>query len=331
MAKPSALTEKAFAERRRPSWEDLTALTLAARGGIRRLGAADVVRFPPLYRSVCADLAAAEAARYSAALVDYLLGLTAAAHGVMYGKPGRRRESASGPRTPWFAAFPIVVRRRWRAMLLAALFFFVPLGVGAVLARHDPSFAFRVVPEAMLRPLAEAYARGFGEGRNAGEGVMMAGFYVYNNVGIALRCFALGIFGGLGSAFYLLHNGLSIGATLGYVASQGAGENVIVFLVGHGSLELGAIVLAGGSGLSLGWSLVAPGTLPRLVALRRRARELVVVVGGAAAMLGMAALLEAFWSSSTAPREVKLALGGTLLSLVVAYIGLVGRGKESWR
>ena len=54
----------------------------------------------------------------------------------------------------------------------------------------------------------------------------MAGFYVYNNVGIALRCFALGIFGGLGSAFYLVQNGLSIGAILGYVASQGAGENI---------------------------------------------------------------------------------------------------------
>ena len=40
-------------------------------------------------------------------------------------------------------------------------------------------------------------------------------FYVYNNVGIALRCFALGIFGGLGSAFYLVQNGLSIGAILG--------------------------------------------------------------------------------------------------------------------
>ena len=60
----------------------------------------------------------------------------------------------------------------------------------------------------------------------------------------ALRCFALGIFGGLGSAFYLVQNGLSIGAILGYVASQGAGENILVFIVGHGSLELGAIVLA---------------------------------------------------------------------------------------
>src|SRR5690606_36547126 len=132
-------------------------------------------------------------------------------------------------------------------------------------------------------------AKGFGGGRAAGDGALMAGFYVYNNVGIALRCFALGIFGGLGSAFYLVHNGLSIGAVLGYVASQGAGENIVVFIVGHGSLELGAIVLAGSAGLSIGWSLIAPGDLPRLVSLQRRAGEVLVIVAGAAAMLLMAA------------------------------------------
>jgi uncharacterized membrane protein SpoIIM required for sporulation len=213
-------------------------------------------------------------------------------------------------------------------MLLAAALFFVPFAFGLLITLHDATFAFRVVPEAMLRPLSEAYARGF-EGREAGEGVMMAGFYVHNNVGIALRCFGLGVFAGLGSAFYLVHNGLSIGAVLGYVAAQGAGANIGLFIVGHGSLELGAIVLAGGSGLSLGWSLVAPGELPRLVSLQRRARELLVVVAGASVMLVLAALLEAFWSASAVPPVAKLGAGGTLGVLVFAYILLAGRGREA--
>jgi uncharacterized membrane protein SpoIIM required for sporulation len=329
MATPSALTEKAFAERRLAEWEDLHRLTRAAERGLERLGAGDVVRLSPLHRSVCADLAAAEAARYSAGLVEYLRGLTAAAHAVMYAE---RTVSARGPvRDAWRVAFPVTVRRRWRAMSLAATLFFLPLAIGAALAVRDPTFAFRVVPEAMLRPLADAYANGFGEGREAGEGLMMAGFYVYNNVGIALRCFALGIFGGLGSAFYLVHNGLSTGATLGYVASRGAGLNVAIFIVGHGSLELGAIVLAGGSGLSLGWSFVVPGSFPRSVALRRRASELLVVVAGSAVMLAMAALLEGFWSASSAPPLVKVGVGSVLAVLVLAYIGLAGRGATATR
>lgn len=339
----STLTEKAFADRRRREWDELGALAMKAQHrGVKKLDADEVVRMSPLYRSVCADLAAAEAARYSAPLVDFLRGLTRTAHTVMYGPHTRaltrvdeygqsiaRRASRPSLRHAWLTAFPRAVRKQKRPMLLAAALFFLPCILGLVLTLRDPTFAFRVAPEAMLRPLTEAYAKGFDQGREAGEGAMMAGFYVYNNVGIALRCFALGIFGGLGSAFYLVQNGLSIGAILGYVASQGAGANIGLFIIGHGSLELGAIVLAGGAGLSLGWSIVSPGDQPRLVSLQRRAREILVIVFGAAVMLFMAAAIEAFWSASSAPREVKLVAGGLLFVLVNAYILFAGRAPPS--
>lgn len=327
----STLTERAFAERRREEWDELDALTKRALArGVKKLPLDEVLRLSPLYQSVCADLAAAQVARYSAPLIEYLLGLTAASHSVIYGAHARgRAPRTTSVRQAWLVAFPQTVRRFRREMLLAAALFFVPLSLGLLLTLRDPTFAFRVVPEAMLRPLTEAYARGFSGGRAAGEGAFMAGFYVYNNVGIALRCFALGIFAGLGSAFYLVQNGLSIGAILGYVASQGAGENVLVFIVGHGSLELGAIVLAGGSGLSIGWSLVAPGELPRITSLQRRAREILVVVAGASVMLFMAAAIEAFWSGSSASNGVKVAVGGTLFVLVLAYVLFAGRGGDA--
>jgi uncharacterized membrane protein SpoIIM required for sporulation len=328
MAVASALTEKAFADRRRKSWEELDSLSRkTTQRGLRKLEASEVAQMPSLYRDVCADLAAAEAARYSAPLVDYLRGLTAAAHTILYGPHARARGEGGVIRLQhaWLVAFPRAVRKRWRPMALAAGLFFLPLALGMILTLRDPSFAFRMAPESMLRPLTEAYAKGFDAGRDAGENAMMAGFYVYNNVGIALRCFALGIFGGLGSAFYLVQNGLSIGATLGYVASQGAGVNIGTFIVGHGSLELGAIVLAGGSGMSLGWSVVAPGELTRLASLQRTAREILVIVAGASVMLLMAAGIEGFWSASSTPRVVKLGVGGTLFVLVTLYILLAGR------
>jgi uncharacterized membrane protein SpoIIM required for sporulation len=333
MAVASALTEKAFAERRRASWDELDDVTRkSSRLGVKTLQPADVATLPSLYRDACADLAAAEAARYSAPLVAYLRGLTAAAHTVVYGRvvPSRARDNDGELRLKhtWLVAFPRAVRKRWRSMLVATALFFVPLAIGLVLTVRDPSFAFRVAPETMLRPLAEAYAHGFDDGRDAGEGTMMAGFYVYNNVGIALRCFALGIFGGVGSAFYLVQNGLTIGAILGYVVSQGAGANIGTFIIGHGSLELGAIVLAGGAGLSLGWSVTAPGELTRRASLQRTAREILVIVAGASVMLLMAAGIEAFWSASSTPRVVKLAVGGSLLLLVLGYVLIGGRAPE---
>lgn len=332
MAVASALTEKAFADRRTREWDELGSLVRKARDrGISKLEAAEVVRLSPLYRNVCADLAAAQAARYSAPLVDYLRNLTAEAHTLVYGPHARSRDDAGrlAIRQTWLVAFPRAVRKRWRPMLLAAALFFVPFMLGVVFTMRDPTFAFRVVPEGMLRPLTEAYAKGFAEGRDPETGMMMAGFYVYNNVGIAFRCFALGILGGLGSAFYLVQNGLFTGAVVGYVASQGAGANIGTFIIGHGSLELGAIVLAGGAGLSLGWSVIAPGELPRVASLQKTAREIMVIVAGAAVMLVMAAAVEAFWSASSAPNEVKLAVGGVLFVLVLSYVLFAGRGEEA--
>lgn len=332
MVVASAPTEKAFAERRRKEWEDLEALVAQATArGIRKLHPDEVRGLPPLYRNACSDLAAAEAARYSAPLIDHLRSLTATAHGVLYGAhaKGRGDDAKLGLSKAWLVAFPRAVRRRWRPMLLATALFFLPLALGFFLTVRDGTFAYRLVPEAQLRPLADAYAKGFEAGRDMGTNTQMAGFYIYNNIGIALRCFALGIFFGLGSAFYLVQNGLSIGAILGYVVSQGAGTNILVFIVGHGSLELGAIVLAGGSGLSLGWSLVAPGRVSRVVSLQRRAREILVVVAGAAVMLLGAAAIEGFWSASSAPSEVKVAVGLTMFVLVLGYILVAGRDAGS--
>lgn len=335
----SALTERAFQENRRLDWEALDALLtkLGARS-VKKLDKREILLLPMLYRNVCADLAGAQAARYSAPLIDYLRGLTASAHTVLYGHDTRGRrdeEAAEGENLrallsrAWLVAFPRAVRHRWRAMVLATLLFFVPFALGIMLSLRDPGFAFRVVPEAMLRPLTEVYKQGVDQGRGTGDNTFMAGFYVYNNVGIALRCFALGIFGGLGSALYLVQNGLFTGAVFGYVASEGAGLNIFTFIIGHGSLELGAIVLAGGAGLSLGWSVVAPGNLPRIVSVQKCAREILVIVGGATVMLLLAAAIEGFWSASSAPRAVKLVIGGSMFLLVTTYVLFAGRGDSA--
>src|SRR5207248_1478315 len=82
---------------------------------------------------------------------------------------------------------------------------------------------------------------------------------------------------------------LFFAAILGYVASQGSGGNIVTFVVGHGSLELGAIVLCGGAGLAMGWSIVAPGDRTRVASLRAVGPDVATIIGGAAVMLAMAA------------------------------------------
>jgi uncharacterized membrane protein SpoIIM required for sporulation len=328
MARVSALQEAAFVERRQRDWDALdSALRIAQERGVRALSREQLSAIAPLYSDVCADLARAEAARHSPPLLDYLQGLTAAAHATLYGRH-LHAISGGGRRSPVrlaLEAFPRAVRRHRVAMVVAFCLFFVPLFGGLLATLADPSFAARVVPEAQLRPMVEAYQHGFSSGRAAGIDVQMAGFYVNNNIGIALRCFATGIAFGIGSAFYLVQNGLATGAMVGYVVAHGAGDNILTFVVGHSSLELGAIVLAGGAGLVLGWSIVAPGDRTRVASLQQAAGSVIVVVFGAATMLALAAAVEGFWSASSISSVVKRVVGGVLFMVVAAYIALAGR------
>jgi uncharacterized membrane protein SpoIIM required for sporulation len=91
-------------------------------------------------------------------------------------------------------------------------------------------------------------------------------------------------------------------------------------VIGHGSFELTAIVFSGAAGLRLGYAILHPGQLSRLDGLRQAGREVVPMLYGIVLMLTIAAVLEAFWSSSSSlPIAVKYAVGALLWSLVLLY------------
>ncbi len=154
----------------------------------------------------------------------------------------------------------------------------------------------------------------------------MFGFYIRNNVGVAFQCFASGLTAGVGSIFFLVYNGAMGGAVAGYLTERGLGDTFYSFVVTHGSFELTAIVLSGAAGLKLGHSLLAPGRRTRGQSLVRAARECVVVIYGVAAMLVVAAALEAFWSSSAwVPHSVKYGVAAVCWLAVFGYLALQGR------
>ena len=158
----------------------------------------------------------------------------------------------------------------------------------------------------------------------------MFGHYVMNNIGIAFRCFAAGLFLGIGSLFFLGYNGFAIGGVAGYLVWRGHGERFLSFVVTHGAFELTAIVIAGAAGLAIGGALLAPGRRSRGQALAEAASKAMVLVYGAAAMLLVAAAIEAFWSSARwLPSGVKFAVGGACWIAVLAYLAWQGRAVRS--
>lgn len=311
-----------FVMRRQQDWTELEKL-LGLGKELHRGSPRDISRAASLYRSVCADLMRARA-HFGPELVRYLDGLAARAHNLLYGARAYRVAAL------WELVareFPRTLRRRWGFFVLANLLFYVPFVIGLLGAMSSIEFAQTVLPPEQLAGMEEMYSEGFNEGRDSGTDSAMAGFYVFNNVGIAFRCFATGILFGIGSLFFSIYNGLTIGVVLGWVMQAGFGTNILTFICGHGPFELTAIVISTGAGLQMGWALVKTDGLTRTGSLRAQAQELGHLIIGAAVMLVIAAGIEGFWSPSSMPPPVKWAFSACACVFVTLWLALGGRGR----
>lgn len=311
-----------FVARRRESWRELEQL-LERGKELHRSPPADISRAASLYRSVCADLMRARSA-FGPDLVRYLDNLAGRAHNLLY---GTRAYRLAGLWTMIAHEFPRTLRRRWRFFALASALFYLPFFVGIFATLASRGFAETILPASQLAGMEAMYEQGFDSGRDVQASSQMAGFYVFNNVGIAFRCFATGILFGLGSLFFSIYNGLVIGVVFGWVVRAGHGDNILTFVCGHGPFELTAIVISAAAGLQMGWALIKTDGLTRLASLRSQARDLGHLIVGAAAMLIIAALLEGYWSPSAAPPELKWAASGVFSLFVTAWLVLGGRSK----
>ena len=88
----------------------------------------------------------------------------------------------------------------------------------------------------------------------------------------------------------------------------------------HGTLELPAIIIAGGAGIVMGNGWLFPGTYGRLASFRRSALDGVKIAVGVVPIILLAALIESFITRHTEwPLAVKLTIIGMSAALLVFY------------
>ena len=127
-----------------------------------------------------------------------------------------------------------------------------------------------------------------------------------NNARIAAVCVASGITGIL-PAYMLFINAFSVGKAAAIMADHDALGLFFALITPHGLLELTCIFIAGGAGLRLFWTLLAPGPRSR----------------GAA--LAVAGLIEAFVTPAQIPWSIKLVVGVLAVTVLWAYTLVLGR------
>lgn len=305
-------------ESRRDNWRELSRLCNRLQGlSTRQIPAADLTRFAALYRAACADRALADAYQLPPDLIDALDRLVARAHNLLYRTPPTR----------WEVWLHLVLRDaprrifRDRCVQFVMLAFWLVLGLALLLARSEtlwPDFAADLLTEQQLTRLETDFAErleGFSEAKNLAR----AGFYIRNNAGIGLKCFALGILIVPGMLI-TLHNAAMIGASFGHMASLNtdARDHFFEFVTAHAPFELTAIALSAGAGLRLGLSWMQTDGWTRSAGLKRGAERMLPVAAAAVVLFILAAFIEAFVSPSALPYAAKagVAIVSTLLLLV---------------
>ncbi|WP_299594242.1 stage II sporulation protein M [uncultured Microbulbifer sp.] len=322
------MKQRDFEQRHQSLWLQLenTLAGYCKHAPIEANGSAMVEDLPASYRRLCQQLAVAKERQYTSNLIARLNQLVMACHQRLY-------QEKSVSRNRWleylFSGFPRALREQARFVWLSCALFLAPALVMGLGSYFNDSLVYAVLsPEQVLQieSMYDPANQVLGRERGSDTDLQMFGFYIKNNIGIAFRTFASGILFGIGSIFFIVFNGVFLGAIFGHITRVGFVTTFYPFVIGHGAFELTAIVFAGAAGLRLGHSLVSPGNMTRRQSLREAGREAMKIMYGTFLMLVIAAFLEAFWSSSTEVSiAVKLAVGSFFWLLVLGYCFLAGR------
>ncbi|MBX2858870.1 MAG: stage II sporulation protein M [Cellvibrionaceae bacterium] len=320
------MKQHSFERRHRMQWQQLEATLENPKAPLDQ-------HFPEQFRQLCHQLSLAKHRRYSPQLVDRLNEIVIKAHHRFYQHKYRLHFQWL---TFFVHDFPHTVRRNRNFVLSASALFLLPLLATAITCFINPEFIYSIASYEQVKSMEAMYDpsnRVIGRERESDTNLYMFGYYIYNNIGISFRTFAGGVLFGLGTVFFLVFNGLFIGAVGGHLTQMGFGSTFYPFIAGHGAFELTAIALAGAAGLKLGYAMVHPGQKPWIAALREAGRDAVLIIYGTTAMLLIAAFIEAFWSSSNAVGpSVKYLVGIGFWLLVISYLAFSGRryGSRSY-
>ncbi|GAA5481069.1 stage II sporulation protein M [Haloferula sargassicola] len=317
------MKEADFEARREQAWQEFDQLVGSLERNQKPPG---VQELPRRFREVCADLALASHRMYRSATLERLNALVIRGYKLLY----RQRRGGAEKVTRFVVReFPAAVRADWRLFVLCSLFFWLPFFSMLLIAGNDLDWVRAILGPQQTAAMDSMYGSQADSLSNMrkefGSNFMMFGFYIWNNIGIDFRVFAGGVVAGLGTLFYLISNGLNIGAAAGYATYACDPKAFWPFVAGHSAPELVGMVIAGMAGMKLGIGVLRPGRMTRGKSLAAAAKQALPLIIGAAGMTFLAAIIEGFWSAQDFPIATKYVFGGVMWLLHLAYFTLLGR------
>ncbi len=248
-------------------------------------------------------------------VIQYINGMAAGIYLSIY---KNKKEKSHRFFTFFQTELPLILYKQRRILLFSFLFFMAFIAIGVFSAWKDPSFVRSVLGDGYVDMTEQNIATGdpFGVYKQENEFIMFVQI-AWNNIRVALMCFAMGIFCSVGTLWMLFRNGLMVGVFEQMFFAHDVGLQSILVVFVHGTLELSSIVIAGAAGMMMGNALLFPKTHSRLTSLKHGAKDGIKVLISLVPIFIVAAFFEGYLTRHTG---MPLFLSVLILSLSLLFI-----------
>ena len=266
------------------------------------------------------DLSYARTFYSNSAVTRYLNGLAAQMHrGLMQ----NRREDRSRFITFWQYELPLLFRQSHGLLAVSAGVFLVACVLGWISAAHDNTFVHLILGDQYVNMTLENIKKGDPLGvYNSSDQATMFVQITFNNIFVAFRTFIFGLFASFGTLAMLFYNGVMLGTFQYFFYERGLLLEAVLKIWIHGTLEISAIIIAGCAGLTVGNSLLFPGTFSRLDSFKRGIKQGMKIAIGLVPVFIAAGLLESFVTRLTLPPIVSGSIIGISAAFIIWYFVL---------
>lgn len=305
------MQEVAFLKKNSEKWKRFEAL-IAGRN------TTDPDTLAELFISLTDDLSYARTFYPQSKTTRYLNTLTAKVHQAIY---RNKKEEKSRFITFWKEEVPRVAWECRRDLLYSFIIFAVAFLIGAVSAANDLAFPRLIMGDTYVNMTLENIKKGdaLAVYKQAREIDMFFGITL-NNIMVSFRMFASGILTAIGTALGLFYNGVMVGAFQYFFYQHGVLTESLLTIWIHGTLEISAIIIAGGAGLVFGKGLLFPGTYTRSYSLIRGAKQGLKLIIGLVPVFIAAGFLESFVTRhNDMPVVLSLLIIGSSLAFIIWY------------
>ncbi len=261
------------------------------------------------------DLSYARTFYPDAPVTRYLNGLAAQMHRSLM---QNRRDDRSRFVSFWQVELPLLFRQSHGLLAVSAGIFLAACVLGWVSAAHDSTFVRLILGDQYVNMTLENIKKGdpLGVYNSSGQATMFVQITL-NNIYVAFRTFIFGLFASFGTMAMLFYNGVMLGAFQYFFYERGLLTDSVLKIWIHGTLEISAIVIAGCAGLTVGNSLLFPGTFSRLESFKRGIRQGLKITVGLVPIFIMAGFLESFVTRLTLPPVVS----ASIIAVSALFIG----------